>query len=410
MKTLGLMVFVLGMLSAVSLVPDRAKCKLDLGLVVDRTRSIKYKNIPKLKLALSHLVHRFDISEDETHVSFATFAGRAKLHNKFKDTAYRNANAVIHLINSTIMKLGRPTRLDRALKLAKHRMFTQGNGLRNGNKTMVLYTDGKSHPKTLNYTQDVEGLKNLNVRVIVVGIGPKAQKPKYRLVLEKIAGENLFFVDDYDSLDDHTDGLVKLICHSIPPLPCQHAMDLGIIIDRSGSVGSANFDKTKNFVHTLVRRLQISSNGNRVGIIAYQSVTELVVKFADVNSQAPSAMTNIINGIRFTGGGTRTDRALEKADSGLFSSAGGDRGDKPNVLMVITDGRTNRGSKPYPRVLAPLIGKKVTMIAIGVGSGINYSELKEIANGKLANVIHVDKFDDLFVKLNSVLQASCEAE
>jgi len=50
------------------------------------------------------------------------------------------------------------------------------------------------------------------------------------------------------------------------------------------------------------------------------------------------------------------------------------------------------------------------MIAIGVGSGFNYIELREIANGKPANVIHVDKIGDLFVKLNSVLQASCEAE
>ena len=38
-------------------------------------------------------------------------------------------------------------------------MFTSGNGLRDGNKTMVLYTDGKTNPKTLNYLQDVVGLK-----------------------------------------------------------------------------------------------------------------------------------------------------------------------------------------------------------------------------------------------------------
>lgn len=50
------------------------------------------------------------------------------------------------------------------------------------------------------------------------------------------------------------------------------------------------------------------------------------------------------------------------------------------------------------------------MIAVGVGSGIDYSELEEIANGKHANVIHVDKFEDLFVRLNNVLQASCEPE
>ena len=48
------------------------------------------------------------------------------------------------------------------------------------------------------------------------------------------------------------------------------------------------------------------------------------------------------------------------------------------------------------------------MIAVGIGSGIDYNELKEISNGKAENVIHVDKFEDLFVRLNTVLRASCE--
>lgn len=47
------------------------------------------------------------------------------------------------------------------------------------------------------------------------------------------------------------------------------------------------------------------------------------------------------------------------------------------------------------------------MIAVGVGSRIDYSELREIANNIAANVIHVDKFEDLFVRLNNVLIASC---
>ena len=43
------------------------------------------------------------------------------------------------------------------------------------------------------------------------------------------------------------------------------------------------------------------------------------------------------------------------ANFALFSPAGGDRGDKPNVLVVITDGKTNRGSRAYSSVLAPLV-------------------------------------------------------
>ena len=52
--------------------------------------------------------------------------------------------------------------------------------------------------------------------------------------------------------------------------------------------------------------------------------------------------------------------------------------------------------------------KNVRMIAVGVGSSINDDELKQIADGKRENVIHVDKFDDLVSNENNVLFASCE--
>lgn len=46
----------------------------------------------------------------------------------------------------------------------------------------------------------------------MVGIGPDARKNKYRQVLEYIGGTNLFYVDDYASLNDATQDIKKLIC------------------------------------------------------------------------------------------------------------------------------------------------------------------------------------------------------
>ena len=40
-------------------------------------------------------------------------------------------------------------------------------------------------------------------------------------------------------------------------------------------------------------------------------------------------------------GHTRTDLALKKARDELFTEAGGDRSDKPNVMVVLTDGKPN---------------------------------------------------------------------
>mgnify|MGYP001793611145 CR=1 FL=1 len=53
--------------------------------------------------------------------------------------------------------------------------------------------------------------------------------------------------------------------------------------------------------------------------------------------------------------GTRTDNALALANEKLFTKDGGDRSTARNILIVITDGKTNPvKSKPYEQVLAPL--------------------------------------------------------
>ena len=140
-------------------------------------------------------------------------------------------------------------------------------------------------------------------------------------------------------------------------------MDVGVIMDRSGSVGSANFQKAREFVTKLVQELQISSHGTRVGIIAYHSSSSLVVNFANHAAQEPNAMAAKIRGIHYSGGGTRTDKALELANTHLFTNAGGDRADKPNVLILMSDGKTNSGSKPYSQVLAPLLVSKAAPIS-----------------------------------------------
>ena len=50
------------------------------------------------------------------------------------------------------------------------------------------------------------------VRLVVVAIGPDARKPKYRKVLRRIGGENVFSVHDYRELDETVRNITNLIC------------------------------------------------------------------------------------------------------------------------------------------------------------------------------------------------------
>jgi len=192
-------------------------------------------------------------------------------------------------------------------------------------------------------------------------------------------------------------------------------MDLAIIMDRSQTIGSKDFEKSRSFVRNLTHRYKVSPRRTRVGIIAYDESAELFVSFRHRKQQNVAAMTSIINRIYYTGGFfTRTDLALEKANFKLFNR---DRGDKPNVLVVITDGGSTHGpgndiAKPIPDVVKPLVIKGVKMIAVGVGlddKDLNDDiELLQIANGQKENVFTIDQFDKLAKVLKRVLRSSCK--
>lgn len=77
--------------------------------------------------------------------------------------------------------------------------------------------------------------------------------------------------------------------------------------------------------------------------------------FRFTDTQNANSLKNAIKVLPHIQGGTRTDRALELAGQDFFGwMETGDRPDIPNVLLVLTDGDTNEGSKPFPQVLPPL--------------------------------------------------------
>ena len=77
--------------------------------------------------------------------------------------------------------------------------------------------------------------------------------------------------------------------------------------------------------------------------------------FRFTDAQSIDAIKSKADSLPHIRGGTRTDRALELAAEDFFGwEDSGDRPDKPNVLLVLTDGDTNEGSKPFNQVIPPL--------------------------------------------------------
>ena len=146
---------------------------------------------------------------------------------------------------------------------------------------------------------------------------------------------------------------------SIAAKECEGPFDVGIIMDISKSVKLRNLPKLRAAVMKVVDEFDVSPDGTHVGIITFAQKANLLFNFAESTYHKPEAIRNRVSKVKNLFADTRTDKALILANNRLFTAAGGDRPDKPNLLLVFTDGRPwptsqKSGYKPFSETVPPL--------------------------------------------------------
>jgi uncharacterized protein YegL len=102
-------------------------------------------------------------------------------------------------------------------------------------------------------------------------------------------------------------------------------MDLGFILDNSGSVGYGNFERMKSFVKDLTDFYKIGPDETRVSVMSFASYTNIHISFSAYFSDK-SRFNSDVDRIPYTGGGTATATALRLAYSNMFTRNYGMRG------------------------------------------------------------------------------------
>ena len=164
------------------------------------------------------------------------------------------------------------------------------------------------------------------------------------------------------------------------------------VLDSSGSIGSTNFQKMRNFVKTVVNDLDIGPKRTQVGVIVFSSTASNSFHLNTYSDR--QSLTAAVDGIPYIGGGTKTADALYLLINQGFAGARPKSQGVPRVAMVVTDGKSN---DPDQTVIAAAALRQVPSImtyAVGIG-GADRTELNTIAstrnNHKL--VRYISSFD-----------------
>lgn len=165
--------------------------------------------------------------------------------------------------------------------------------------------------------------------------------------------------------------------------------DIVFIIDESGSIGVANFQLVRTFLHSIVSGLEIGLTRVRVGVVMYNNRPRAQVNLNTFTSK--SELLDFIKILPYQGGGTFTGAALKFARENVFIKEKGSRKDKgvQQVAVVITDGKSQDN---VTNEAAFLRRAGVTVYSIGVRNA-NREELVEMASyPPKKHVFTVDNF------------------
>ena len=156
----------------------------------------------------------------------------------------------------------------------------------------------------------------------------------------------------------------------------QTPVDIGFLLDGSGSVGNQGFRRVLNFVNQIVSAFNISGKTAQVGVTEFSNSPVIQVELDDFRDS--KLLQDEINKIVDSGGRTRTDSALRLMSQEFFTYEKGSRAGVPKVLVIVTDGKSS-GEEPLSEAVKGLRRKGVMVYSVGIGDDISMQELKDIS-------------------------------
>ena len=200
---------------------------------------------------------------------------------------------------------------------------------------------------------------------------------------------NLFFPGPLDLIVNATRSY-RAVAKRTATTDCPSDRDIVIIVDTSGSVGLTDFRSALDDLSELIPLLCgfqpefVSCKTYQLAMITYGSTPQLAFDLIELKNRHTSK-NNVKNDMKtrpvYTGGDTATGDALQFAADRVLQTAHGMRPHSKKTILVLTDGHFNRGRNPIT-VSGQLFETydQLSIVALGIGNGIDYDELIGITN------------------------------
>lgn len=367
---------------------------LDLVFLLDGSSKLSQAEFEVLKVFVVDMMERLHISQKWIRVAVVEYHDGSHAYIELRD---RKRPSELRRIASQVKYAGSTVAsTSEVLKYTLFQIFGKVDRPE-ASRIALLLTASQEPPKLArNLVRYVQGLKKKKVIVVPVGIGPHASVKQIRLI-EKQAPENkAFMVSGVDELEQRRDEIINYLCDLAPEAPAptrpppvaqvtvgpEHlgvstlgprrdsmVLDVVFVLEGSDQIGEANFNRSKEFMEEVIRRMDVGQDSIHVTVLQYAYVVTPESTF--LQAQSKGDVLQRVRDIRYRGGNrTNTGLALQYVSEHSFSASQGDREQAPNLVYMVT-------GNPASDTITRMPGD-IQLVPIGVGPRADVPELERV--------------------------------
>uniref|UniRef100_A0A8C8XT74 von Willebrand factor n=5 Tax=Panthera TaxID=9688 RepID=A0A8C8XT74_PANLE len=368
---------------------------LDLVFLLDGSSKLSEAEFEVLKAFVVGMMERLHISQKRIRVAVVEYHDGSHAYIQLKD---RKRPSELRRIASQVKYAGSEVAsTSEVLKYTLFQIFGKIDRPEASRIALLLMASQEPQRLARNLIRYVQALKKKKVIMIPVGIGPHANLRQIHTI-EKQAPENKAFVlSGVDELEQQRDKIINYLCDLAPeaPAPTQHppmvpvtvgpglmgvsssgpkrnptVLDVVFVLEGSDKIGEANFNKSREFMEEVIRRMDVGQDGIHITVLQYSYMVTVEYTFRE--AQSKGEVLQQVREIRYRGGNrTNTGLALQYLSEHSFSASQGDREQAPNLVYMVTGNPASDEIKRMPG--------DIQVVPIGVGPHANLPELEQLS-------------------------------
>ncbi|XP_057595682.1 collagen alpha-4(VI) chain-like [Hippopotamus amphibius kiboko] len=383
----------------------------DVVFLVDT--GINSQNTQSVRNFLYTVVKGFNVSGEAVRVGLAQYSDEPR--SEFLLSTYRHKAGVLrHIQRFPFTQGGHKMGLALQFLLDHHFQETAGSRASRGVPQVAVVIS--SGPTEDHVQEPAEAFRRAGILLFALGIGDAASA-ELREIASSPAEKFVASAPSFSGLGSLARKLRQELCDTLakaaPPVghgspACREAVlaDIVFLVDSSTSIGPQNFQKVKNFLHSVVLGLDISSDQVRVGLAQYND--NIYPAFWLNQYPLKSVVLEQIRNLPYRTGGTNTGSALEFVRTNYLTEAAGSRAKDgvPQIVILVTDGESN---DEVQEAADRLKQDGVVLYVVGVNVQ-DVQELQTIASEPLEKFLFsTENFNILQDFSGSILQTLCSA-